>query len=105
MGDGMMDDLTSMFYTVSEHEEGETTIEIQYDEDRGQDGLTGSAVDIFIGKESLTIKPQQLMELGALFIALAGVNGIDFKGAEHMLFGYDLKGKKAAQSVASEIYY
>lgn len=52
---------------------------------------------------SMTIEPQQLSEIGALLLALAGVKDIDFSGADSLLEGFDLKGKEAATELADAL--
>jgi len=99
--------MEKIIYTVSESVEGlspiETRINIEYEDIGGYDGVAASPVEIRIGAESFTVEPQQLMELGALFIALSGVTGIDFESAESLLEGFALKGKEASKKLACAI--
>jgi len=48
-----------------------------------------------LGGPAVVIDSQQLAELGALFLALAGTN-VDYESADALLEGFELKGKEAA---------
>lgn len=60
-------------------------------------------VTLKIGNETLVVSPQQMMELGALCLALAGVAGIDYESADALLEGFCLKGKQAAKNLAKAL--
>lgn len=81
--------------------ERQTRIHITHDDVGGYDGVLAKPVTIKVGDkgEPIEIDAQQLMELGALFIAIAGVEGIDFSSADSLLDGFDLKGKEAAKKL------
>ena len=48
------------------------------------------------------VGPQQLMELGALFLALGGTN-VDFDSASELLDGFNLKGLDAAEQLVEAL--
>lgn len=75
--------------------EDEQPINISYDDIGGYEKIPALPVVVSIGTLQFEVHPQQLMELGTLFIALAGVEGIDFDSADALLEGFSLKGKEA----------
>ena len=62
-------------------------------------GIVGKSVELQVVHGNscfilpVMIEPQQLMELGALFLAIAGKD-VDFDSADALLEGYNLKGKE-----------
>ena len=93
------------FFTVVDTESGlRTKITFIYDDDiGGHDGIPSSPVKFEIGEEMLRISPQQLTELAALFLALAGNTDIDYSSADALLDGFSLKGKSAAKKLAKAL--
>ena len=81
--------------------ERQTRIYVTHDDVGGYGGVLAKPATIKVGDkgEPIEIEAQQLMELGALFIAIAGVEGIDFSSADSLLEGFDLKGKEAAKKL------
>lgn len=79
----------------------ETRIYITHDDVGGYDGVLAKPVTIKVGEKGvpLEIEAQQLMEFGALCIAIAGIEGIDFSAADSLLEGFDIKGKEAARKL------
>jgi hypothetical protein len=81
--------------------EREIRIHITHDDVGGYGGVLAKPATIRVGDkgEPVEIDAQQLMEFGALCIAIAGVEGIDFSSADSLLEGFDLKGKEAAKQL------
>ncbi len=82
----------------------ESRIYIDYEDIGGHDGIPAKPVTVLFGngRKHITIGAQQLAELGALFLALAG-SEVDFSGADALLEGYGLKGKAAATKLAEAL--
>ena len=80
-----------------------TELDIRYKDIGGYDGITASAVILEIFNNKISVQAQQLAELGALFLALAGKEGIDFASCDELLDGFCLKGKVVAQALADEL--
>ncbi len=104
----MQESLDYDIFNLPECESHPISIRLEYDQEGGYEGVKASPVTLTmiqntIKKFNVTITPQQLMELGTLFIALAGTVNIDFNMAENILSLYDLKGKEAFQKLSQVI--
>lgn len=102
--------MEKIHYTILEPTENadgktpqETLLHIEYDDIGGHDGVEAKPVTITLGGVETKIDAQQLAELGALFIALAGTE-VDYSGADAVLEGFDLKGKSAAKMLYKALY-
>ena len=101
----------TVFYTIVGKPDGRIylTYKDRWSPVGGYDGIPAKPVELQMvhGNSCYTlpvmIQPQQLMELGALFLALAGTVGIDFDSADALLEGYGLKGKEAATMLAKAL--
>lgn len=104
------------FFTVIDEETGvnQGRINFSYEDIGGNEGISAKPVAIQIESHSsngkqiikgpiMNIGRQQLAELGALLLALAGTEDVDFSGAEALLDGFSLKGKAAATALANAL--
>ena len=92
-------DIETIFYSI----EGVSRWTIAYKDTLHREDLTAEPICIQFDRNSYKLEPQQLMELGALFLALAGTVGIDYEAADELLDGYRLKGKEAAAKLAAAL--
>ena len=96
--------MENLIFTVVDPEScGETQIHLDYENIGGHDDIPAEPVKLRIGDESVTIDRQQLTELAALLLALAGTVAVDYSGADSLLEGFGLKGKQAAQNLANAL--
>ena len=94
----------TIHYTVLDLEtKAENRLVFQYDDIGGYGGVPAKPVAIVVAGKEIVIEPQQLAELGALFLALAGVEGVDFSGADALLEGFEMRGKEAAEKLAAAL--
>jgi hypothetical protein len=101
--------MDSLFFTITQPSDGhEVKLNVEYDDIGGHDGVEAGPVKITLSSDrddydfSVEVSPQQLTEIAALFLALAGTT-VDYSGADALLEGYGLKGKQAAKKLASEL--
>jgi hypothetical protein len=102
--------MENIFFTIVDADTNEETqLHFEYEDVGGYEGVPATPVKMIVGPVPLIakpiavrIEPQQLAELGALFLALAGTD-VDYSGADALLEGFNLKGKEAAQKLASEL--
>lgn len=88
------------FFTIIDTQNhSENKIYVEYDDVGGYDGIKANDVLLKIGSKKINVSPQQMMELGTLFIALAGVEGIDFEAANELLEGFSLKGSEVSKNL------
>ena len=87
------------FFTIVSPNGDETRLNFAYDDVGGHEGVSATNVMIQLGDgKPVEIEPQQLTELAALFLALAG-NQNDYQSADVLLEGFSLKGKEAAKKL------
>ena len=88
------------FFTIIDTKNNsENKIHVEYDDVGGYDGIKANDVLLEIGSKKINVSPQQMMELGTLFIALAGVEGIDFEAANELLEDFSLKGSDVCKNL------
>jgi hypothetical protein len=75
----------------------ETALFLKYN-----DRKPAHTVELELGNTKLTVSVQQLMELGALFLAVAGPH-VDFDSADELLEGFRLKGKAVVEKLAETL--
>lgn len=63
-------------YTIVEPEGDEVLLDIAYDDVGGYDGVPAKPVAISIGTLQIHVQPQQLMELGALFLDFESIDTV-----------------------------
>lgn len=91
-------------YTVVAPDDSvEAILQFEYDDIGGYDGIPAAPVTIKLFGRSISVSRQQMAELGALFLALAGTEGIDYSSADELLDGYAIQGKEAATQLAEAL--
>ena len=87
-----MNDDTFKFTIVDPETDEESFLEIDFK------GVGKAAFVRLNGSRTVQIDSQQLMEIAALFLAIAG-DKVDFSSADDVLDGLQLKGRKQAKEL------